>query len=72
MSASLIIWLVVAAVLFLLILFRAIDDYSSHHHRKHAPHARRMPLVELGKEKDEFYIAGDPVPSTQKDEYGGE
>lgn len=64
MTASLIIWLLVATILFALILMRAVGESS--HHRRHRRH-RHLPVMQLGRESEEFFIPGDPVRPADKE-----
>lgn len=55
METTLIIWLSVASVMALVILFRPIKSivaYLMHNH-----------LIELGKEQEEIWLPGDRLPS---------
>lgn len=69
MTASAVIWLAVAAILFTLILIRVFTDNAAHAHEgtgrmNHRP----VKFIELGKEREEFFAAGDPLhPDADED-----
>lgn len=70
MTASVGIWLAVAATLIVLILVRILEENRNvkkvsmggvnHHHPK---------FIEIGKESEEFFIPGDPVPFSKESDY---
>lgn len=71
MSVSVIIWLCVAAFLLGVILMRVADDSkkSVRNHSKNNSH--KLKFFELGKEREEFFIAGDPTAKTLQNDYDG-
>lgn len=69
MSASVIIWLCVAAFLLGVILMRIAEEgrEASRNHSK--TNSRKMKFFELGKEREEFFIAGDPTSNNLQNDY---
>jgi hypothetical protein len=64
MYNPMIIWYVVVGLLLLVFAWRFF--YSLHvNRRRHPGHARRF--VEIGRERDMFYIPGDPVTDNDDD-----
>lgn len=56
MSQPMIVWCIIAGVLLFAFVFRAIEKYYTECRRDHH---ERIHLVELGEEKEMFYIPGD-------------
>ncbi len=57
MDTPLITWIcIVAAVLILFIVRLAQVRMASHHH-----HALRHQFIEIGSEREEFFVPGDPL-----------
>ncbi|MDE6144179.1 MAG: hypothetical protein K2F94_08915 [Muribaculaceae bacterium] len=69
MSASLIVWLVVAGLLFIILVARIVAEYSNTKNGKDSDRERRFKIIELGREKDEFYIPGDATGIARYDDY---
>lgn len=69
MTASVIVWICVAAFLLVVILMRIADEKrtTSRHHAKH--HSQKFKFLELGKEREEFFIAGDRPISAPLEDY---
>lgn len=56
MNHPIIAWCIIAGVLLCTFIFRAIEGYhTDFRHRDHKPRH----ILEIGKEKDMFYIPGD-------------
>lgn len=70
MSASLIVWLSVAGILFLIFVIRIIAEVNvskrgeSKNRRK-----RTFRIIELGHADDEFFIPGDVAGKSRYDDY---
>ena len=56
MNHSMIVWCVIAGVLFAAFLFRAVERYLTECRRDERPRPR---LFDIGREKDIFYAPGD-------------
>ena len=69
MSASVIIWLCVAAFLLGVIFMRVADDSNKSFHNHSKKHSHKFKFIELGKERDEFFITGDPTAQTLQNDY---
>lgn len=56
MNHPMIVWCTIAGVLLCIFLFRAVErNYNESRRRDHKPRL----ILEIGKEKDMFYIPGD-------------
>lgn len=69
MTASVIIWLCVAVFLLVVILMRVADDKKEGNGHQLKNSRRRFKIIELGKEREEFFIAGDPTSRSMNDDY---
>ncbi len=70
MSASLIVWLSVAGILFLIFVIRIIAEVNAS--RRENPqnrHKRTFRIIELGRTDDEFFIPGDATRHSRYDDY---
>lgn len=70
MTASLTVWLCVATFLIALILYRVADEKKRNSRRRSSHNSeRRFRFIELGKEREEFFIPGDKSLSKSADDY---
>lgn len=67
MNTTILIWIFVSAFLLALILIRMADERMDATRKKKDGH--RLKLLEIGKEREEFFIAGDPTSAFIKDDY---
>ena len=72
MTVSVLVWLSVAAFLFVAIIVRINEDRKNSLRLRHSysPSGNgKMKFIELGKEREEFFITGDPYKLSARDEY---
>lgn len=71
MTASIIIWLCVAVFLVVVILMRVADDKRERVTRQsgNTNNRNRFKFIEIGKEREEFFIAGDPISRSTQEDY---
>ncbi len=70
MSASLIVWLSVAGILFLIFVIRIIAEVNvSKRGEPRNRHKRTFRIIELGHADDEFFIPGDAAGQSRYDDY---
>lgn len=64
-NISLLTWVivVVAVIVFIAVTLLSPRKKRNHPQQRHRHH----PMVEFGKEKDEFFIPGDPLPNADDD-----
>lgn len=70
MIASVIVWVAVAAILLVVLIGRIVAE---HHRVQHSSHhsIHHHKFIELGKEREEFFITGDSdlIPGNDYDIY---
>lgn len=70
MIASVIVWVAVAAILLVVLIGRIVAE---HHRVQHSSHRsiHHHKFIELGKEREEFFITGDSdlIPGNDYDIY---
>jgi len=59
METPLITWSCIAALFIAILVFNLLRA------ARHAAHTRRHPMVELGTEREEFFVPGDPTSANQ-------
>lgn len=70
MIASVIVWVAVAAILMIVFIGRIVAEHRRHAHASHHT-VHKHKFIELGKERDEFFITGDSdlIPGEDYDIY---
>lgn len=61
-------WIVVVVAVVIFIAVTLARPLKKNHDARRVPPHKHHPMVEFGKEKDEFFIPGDPMPDADDDE----